>query len=135
MVLLSCRHLTYLIVGVAVSSVHIADDVWLYQDMVESGVEDGLLLVRTVDIYPAQFSFPGIVCGAYVVVEVPALCLCRHVVSCSLAVDGRDGHLHHERLVCIIAELEHSFQRPSVHYVHVVQQSLAVHHHPAGEGL
>ena len=73
--------------------------------MIEAGVEDGLLVVRTFDVDGGKFLLPGIMSGAGVVVEVPRLRLCLHISTGSIVINGRDSHLG-QYIFLIIGEAE-----------------------------
>ena len=65
------RHLFDFEIGIHISPVHVAHRVWLHENMIESGVENGLLLIGSLDIDARQLFLPCVMSGLGVVREVP----------------------------------------------------------------
>ena len=91
---LSLRHLLDFKVGGHIAAIDIAHGVGLHQHMVETGIEDGLLLVGAFDVDAAEFTLPNVVSGFDIVVKIPALGFGQQVFPCAFVVDGRDGDFH-----------------------------------------
>ena len=84
---LSLWHLLDFVVGGHVAAVRITHGIGLHEHMVESCVENGLLLVRTLNVNACQFFLPGIMCRLYIVAEVPAGGFRLHVEACAFAIN------------------------------------------------
>ena len=85
---LTSRHLLDFEVGVHVAAINVADGVGLHEDMIETGVEDGLLVVGAFDVDSRELFLPSIVSGFGVVIEVPRLRFRLHILASSVVING-----------------------------------------------
>ena len=101
MIYLTFRHLLDLIVGGHVAAVYVTHSVRLHENMVESCVENGFLLVCTFNVNACQFLLPSIVRCLHIVVEIPVGGLCLHIETCTFAVNRRYCHLYSKFLTFV----------------------------------
>ena len=80
---LSRRHLLDFKIGVHITAIHVAHRVGLHQHMVETCVEDGLLLVGAFDVDATELTLPGVVGGFDIAIKIPTLGLGVHIGSCA----------------------------------------------------
>ena len=95
MICLPFGHLLDFEVGGHVATIHVAHRVGLHQHVIETRIEDGLLLVGTFNVDTAQFVLPSVVGGLHIVVEMPALGFGLHVFSGTFIIYRRDGYFDH----------------------------------------
>ena len=123
---LTCRHLLDFEVGIHVSSIHITDGVGLHEDMIEACIEDSLLVVCALDVDSGEFLFPSIMSGFGVVVEVPRLRFCLHILASSIIINCRDGDFC-QHIFLIIRETEGSPQCATVYDITFAGITSAIH--------
>ena len=129
---LSLGHLLDFEVGVHISSIHVAHRVGLHQHVIQTGIEDGLLLVGAFDVDTAEFFLPGIVGGLHIVVKTPTFCLGLHVLSCTFVIHRRNGHFDQQFVAVFRIKVQGSTEGATVHHIAVADIEPAIHQDMTG---
>ena len=98
---LPLRHLLDFEIGVHVAAIDIAHGVRLHQNMIQTCVKYGLLLIGAFNVDASKFFLPHVVSVLYIFVKIPTLSLSEHVFARAFVVNRRNSHFYYKFLIII----------------------------------
>ena len=123
---LSLRHLLDLEIRVHITPVDVAHRVRLHQNVIKSGVENGLLVVGAFNVDASEFFLPNVVRVFHIFIKIPTLSLSEHILTCAFIIDRRNSDFH-DKLPIIIIKTQSRAQCATVYHIAVADIQAAIH--------